>query len=85
MTDNPKAGADVGKFVNLMAVDANRIAMFPASGHSVYESESSRVCIWVVFLNYQGLCRYHVVASILLYQYVLPIIVLHTYQSLPSY
>ena len=48
-TDDPKAGADVGKIVNLMAVDANRIAMFLSSGYFIYGSESSRVCVWVVF------------------------------------
>ncbi|KAL4065666.1 hypothetical protein V8B97DRAFT_2010327 [Scleroderma yunnanense] len=37
-SDDPKAGADVGKIVNLMAVDANRIAMILASGYFVYGS-----------------------------------------------
>ncbi|KAG6334904.1 hypothetical protein ID866_4185 [Astraeus odoratus] len=34
--DDPKAGADVGKIVNLMAGDANRIAMMISSAYLIY-------------------------------------------------
>ncbi|EKM52518.1 uncharacterized protein PHACADRAFT_211766 [Phanerochaete carnosa HHB-10118-sp] len=34
--DNPKAGADVGKIVNLMAADANRIAMITSGLYFLY-------------------------------------------------
>ncbi|KAI9454319.1 hypothetical protein HD554DRAFT_2151146 [Boletus coccyginus] len=34
--DEPKAGADVGKIVNLMAVDANRIAMMASGMYLIY-------------------------------------------------
>ncbi|KIP06892.1 hypothetical protein PHLGIDRAFT_128004 [Phlebiopsis gigantea 11061_1 CR5-6] len=34
--DNPKAGADVGKIVNLMAADANRIAMITSGMYFLY-------------------------------------------------
>ncbi|KAH0826125.1 hypothetical protein J3R83DRAFT_5915 [Lanmaoa asiatica] len=34
--DEPKAGADVGKIVNLMAVDANRIAMMVSGMYFIY-------------------------------------------------
>ncbi|KAF9219839.1 P-loop containing nucleoside triphosphate hydrolase protein [Gyrodon lividus] len=34
--DDPKAGADVGKIVNLMAVDANRIAMMVSGAYLIY-------------------------------------------------
>lgn len=35
-SDDPKAGADVGKIVNLMAVDANRIAMMVSGAYFIY-------------------------------------------------
>jgi hypothetical protein len=34
--DDQKAGADVGKIVNLMAVDANRIAMMISGAYFIY-------------------------------------------------
>ncbi|KAH7882505.1 hypothetical protein F5I97DRAFT_1905629 [Phlebopus sp. FC_14] len=34
--DDPKAGADIGKIVNLMAVDANRIAMMASGAYFIY-------------------------------------------------
>ncbi|KAL5520973.1 hypothetical protein ACEPAG_8895 [Sanghuangporus baumii] len=34
--DEPKAGADIGKIVNLMAGDANRVAMVISNVHSIY-------------------------------------------------
>lgn len=34
--DDPTAGADVGKIVNLMAVDANRIAMMVSGMYFIY-------------------------------------------------
>lgn len=34
--DNPKAGADVGKIVNLMAADANRVAMITSGMYFLY-------------------------------------------------
>jgi len=37
--DDPKAGADVGKIVNLMAVDANRIAMMVSGAYFIYGSQ----------------------------------------------
>lgn len=37
--DNPKAGADVGKIVNLMAADANRIAMITSGMYFLYGGE----------------------------------------------
>lgn len=36
--DDPKAGADVGKIVNLMAGDANRVAMTSSSMYFIYGS-----------------------------------------------
>ena len=36
--DDPKAGADVGKIVNLMAVDANRIAMIVSGMYFIYSA-----------------------------------------------
>lgn len=38
--DEPKAGADVGKIVNLMAVDANRIAMMASGMYLIYGGKS---------------------------------------------
>lgn len=38
--DDPKAGADVGKIVNLMAGDANRVAMTSSSMYFIYGSMS---------------------------------------------
>lgn len=34
--DDPKAGADVGKIVNLMAGDANRISMLTSGAYFIY-------------------------------------------------
>lgn len=42
--DEPKAGADVGKIVNLMAVDANRIAMMVSGMYFIYGGKSDYVC-----------------------------------------
>ena len=36
--DDPKAGADVGKIVNLMAGDANRVAMTSSAMYFIYGS-----------------------------------------------
>lgn len=41
--DEPKAGADVGKIVNLMAVDANRIAMMVSGMYFIYGGKSDDV------------------------------------------
>jgi hypothetical protein len=38
--DDPKAGADVGKIVNLMAGDANRVAMTSSAMYFIYGSMS---------------------------------------------
>ncbi len=38
--DDPKAGADVGKIVNLMAGDANRVAMTVSAMYFIYGSMS---------------------------------------------
>ena len=50
--DDPKAGADVGKIVNLMAGDANRVSDFllfvPISAHGI-ESLDLTNCIWILF------------------------------------
>lgn len=47
--DDPKAGADVGKIVNLMAVDANRIAMMVSGVYFIYGSPFE-IAIAMVFL-----------------------------------
>ena len=39
--DDPKAGADIGKIVNLMASDANRVAMTSSSMYFMYGSTFS--------------------------------------------
>ena len=39
--DEPKAGADVGKVVNLRAVDANRIAMMVSGMYLIYGGRSN--------------------------------------------
>lgn len=41
--DEPKAGADVGKIVNLMAVDANRIAMMVSGMYFIYGGRFANV------------------------------------------
>ena len=46
--NDPKAGADVGKIVNLMAGDANRIAMTASAMYFIYGSMSSH-SIFLVF------------------------------------
>jgi hypothetical protein len=38
--DDPKAGADIGKIVNLMAGDANRVAMTTSALYFIYGSMS---------------------------------------------
>jgi hypothetical protein len=38
--NDPKAGADVGKIVNLMAGDANRVAMTASAMYFIYGSMS---------------------------------------------
>jgi hypothetical protein len=38
--NDPKAGADIGKIVNLMAGDANRVAMTASSMYFIYGSMS---------------------------------------------
>lgn len=74
--DDPKAGADVGKIVNLMAVDANRVAMLLASGYFVYGSELSarRVFEWMALKLsvFVGVIEV-IIASAFLYQYVHPL------------
>jgi hypothetical protein len=40
--DNPKAGADVGKIVNLMAADSNRIAMITSGMYFLYGGKHGR-------------------------------------------
>ena len=65
--DDPKAGADVGKIVNLMAGDANRIAMTTSAMYFLYGSK------WSQFLY--SICAHArlgpfeiVIASVFLYQ-----------------
>lgn len=46
--DNPKAGADVGKIVNLMAADSNRIAMITSGMYFLYGgSYYSALCLGI--------------------------------------
>ena len=40
--DDPKPGADIGKIVNLMAGDANRVAMTSSAMYYIYGSKSFR-------------------------------------------
>ncbi|KAH0834256.1 hypothetical protein J3R83DRAFT_11612 [Lanmaoa asiatica] len=49
--DEPKAGADVGKIVNLMAVDANRIAMMVSGMYFIYGGRSDTYVIWGIEAN----------------------------------
>jgi hypothetical protein len=41
--DDPKPGADIGKIVNLMAGDANRVAMTSSSMYFIYGSMSANL------------------------------------------
>ena len=41
--NDPKAGADVGKIVNLMAGDANRVAMTSSAMYFIYGSMSRQL------------------------------------------
>jgi hypothetical protein len=42
--DDPRAGADVGKIVNLIAGDANRVAMTTSAMYFIYGSMSTTLC-----------------------------------------
>ena len=44
--DNPKAGADIGKIVNLMAGDANRCAMTVSAMYFIYGGMTVLSCRW---------------------------------------
>jgi ABC-type multidrug transport system fused ATPase/permease subunit len=52
--DDPKAGADVGKIVNLMAGDANRVAMTSSSMYFIYGSTS---CQFLLSIPGQAHCH----------------------------
>ena len=47
--NDPKAGADVGKIVNLMAGDANRVAMTSSAMYFIYGSMSSHFPFFLAF------------------------------------
>jgi hypothetical protein len=69
--DEPKAGADVGKIVNLMAVDANRIAMMVSGMYFIYGGKSDYVRdIRLSHNNPNSGPLEIIIASVFLYKYV---------------
>ncbi|KAI0003794.1 ABC transporter type 1, transmembrane domain-containing protein [Russula compacta] len=52
--DDPKAGADVGKIVNLMAGDANRVAMTSSAMYFIYGSPFEIIIAGVFLYNLLG-------------------------------
>ncbi|KAG1809100.1 uncharacterized protein BJ212DRAFT_1484598 [Suillus subaureus] len=56
--DDPKAGADVGKIVNLMAVDANRIAMMVSGAYFIYGSPFEIIIATTFLYNLLGLSAF---------------------------
>ena len=69
--DDPKAGADVGKIVNLMAVDANRIAMMVSGMYFIYGGKSDAVRDNQHSHNNRNSGPFEIIiASVFLYKYV---------------
>ncbi|KAG1750553.1 uncharacterized protein EDB91DRAFT_1108133 [Suillus paluster] len=56
--DDPKAGADVGKIVNLMAVDANKIAMMVTGAYFIYGGPLEIVIATTFLYNLLGLSAF---------------------------
>ncbi|KAG2143718.1 hypothetical protein DEU56DRAFT_792331 [Suillus clintonianus] len=56
--DDPKAGADVGKIVNLMAVDANRIAMMISGAYFIYGGPFEIIIATTFLYNLLGLSAF---------------------------
>ncbi|KAF9230741.1 ABC transporter type 1, transmembrane domain-containing protein [Melanogaster broomeanus] len=56
--DDPKAGADVGKIVNLMAVDANRIAMLVSGMYFIYGGPLEIIIASTFLYNLIGLSAF---------------------------
>ncbi|KAG9310797.1 hypothetical protein JVU11DRAFT_8649 [Chiua virens] len=56
--DEPKAGADVGKIVNLMAVDANRIAMMVSGMYFIYGGPFEIIIASVFLYNLLGISAF---------------------------
>ncbi|KAG0701637.1 hypothetical protein DFH29DRAFT_925615 [Suillus ampliporus] len=56
--DDPKAGADVGKIVNLMAVDANRIAMMVSGSYFIYGAPLEIILATTFLYNLLGLSAF---------------------------
>ncbi|KAG2056641.1 hypothetical protein BDR06DRAFT_952711 [Suillus hirtellus] len=57
-SDDPKAGADVGKIVNLMAVDANRIAMMVSGAYFIYGAPFEIIIATTFLYNLLGLSAF---------------------------
>lgn len=56
--DDPKAGADVGKIVNLMAVDANRIAMMVSGAYFIYGGPFEIIIATTFLYNLLGISAF---------------------------
>ncbi|KAF8554053.1 hypothetical protein OG21DRAFT_1497299 [Imleria badia] len=56
--DDPKAGADVGKIVNLMAVDANKIAMMVSGMYFIYGGPLEIIIASVFLYNLLGISAF---------------------------
>ncbi|KAF9219896.1 P-loop containing nucleoside triphosphate hydrolase protein [Gyrodon lividus] len=57
-SDDPKAGADVGKIVNLMAVDANKVSMMVSGAHVIYGSPLEIIIASTFLYNLLGLSAF---------------------------
>ncbi|KIJ64255.1 hypothetical protein HYDPIDRAFT_91004 [Hydnomerulius pinastri MD-312] len=57
-SDDPKAGADIGKIVNLMAVDANKISTMVSGGHQIYGSPLEIMIASTFLYNLLGLSAF---------------------------
>ncbi|KAF9235883.1 hypothetical protein BU15DRAFT_77487 [Melanogaster broomeanus] len=57
-SDDPKAGADVGKIVNLMAVDANKIAKVVSGAHLMFGSPLEIVIALTFLYNLLGMSAF---------------------------
>ncbi|KAF8838558.1 P-loop containing nucleoside triphosphate hydrolase protein [Paxillus ammoniavirescens] len=57
-SDDPKAGADVGKIVNLMAVDANKVSRMVSGAHLIYGSPLEIIIASTFLYNLLGLSAF---------------------------
>lgn len=68
--DDPKAGADVGKIVNLMAVDSNRIAMMISGMYFIYGGRFHCARDKYLYNDRDPAPLEIIIASVFLYKYV---------------